>query len=432
MTDLPPPDPTDPGDHAAPLHAALEAAGAQFIPWGDTGAQIAEHFDAFEAEYAALRQRVGVLHLPQRGVLKLAGDDVKDYLHRLCTQEINQQTGGASVRAFQLNERGHVTADLMVHLGDVGTWLEGEATDLPGLAKLILARQFTEDLTLREAVGAYAVFWLIGPAAVQLLSAAARDDAARETATRVGAMPGTHHVLDLEGAPGVTAYRHDLGQLLGVRVVVAARHAAQLYPRLLAAAGHENTDPGALNPEDAAAFAERRRASLRGRPVGWSAFNTVRIEEGLPLYHVDFGPTSLPAEVPGPHGIDQAVSFTKGCYLGQEVVARMKSLGHPKKLLVAFRVDDSVADPADGADNQGPHPLPIAGAQVFDADDATKVIGAVTSSAASPLAGQTAIGFAVVRWGRHRPGTALQMPADGRLVDARVVPLDAPTTQAPG
>jgi len=433
---VPQPHPTDgPAEDAppAPLHAALEAAGAQFIPWGDSGAQIAEHFDAFEAEYAALRQRVGVIHLPQRGVLKLAGDDVKDYLHRLCTQEINGQAGGASVRAFQLNERGHVTADLMVHLGDAGTWLEGDADDLPALAKLILARQFTEDLTLREAVGACAVFWLIGPAAVRLLSAAARDDAARETAARVGAMPGTHHVLDLEGAPGVTAYRHDLGQLLGVRVVVAARHAAELYPRLLAAAGHEHTDPAVLNPEEAAAFAGRRRASLRGRPVGWSAFNTVRIEEGVPLYHVDFGPTSLPAEVPGPHGIDQAVSFTKGCYLGQEVVARMKSLGHPKKLLVAFRVDRGVDHGVDGpdgiasgVDNPTPHPLPVAGAQVFDADDPTKVIGAVTSSAASPLAGQTAIGFAVVRWGRHRPGTALRMPADGRLIDARVVSLDAP------
>ena len=155
MTDTPT-STTDPADSPAPLHAALEAAGAQFIPWGDSGGQIAEHFDAFEAEYAALRQRVGVLHLPQRGVLKLAGDDVKDYLHRLCTQEINQQEGGATVRAFQLNERGHVTADLMVHLGDAGTWLEGDADDLPELARLMLARQFTEDLTLREAVDAYA------------------------------------------------------------------------------------------------------------------------------------------------------------------------------------------------------------------------------------------------------------------------------------
>lgn len=415
-------------DHDTPLYTALDAAGAQFMPWGDTGVQIAEHFDAFEAEYAALRQRVGVLHMPQRGVLKLAGEDVKDYLHRLCTQDINKQEAGASVRAFQLNERGHVTADLLVHLGDEGTWLEGDAVDLPELARLILARQFTEELTLREAVGAYDVFWLIGPAAVQLLTAAARDPADRDAAARVGAMPGTHHVLNLTGAPDVTAYRHDLGQLLGVRVVVATRHAADFYPRLLATAGHETTDPNTLSPEDAAAFAQRRRASLRGRPVGWSAFNTLRIEEGVPLYHVDFGPTSLPAEVPGPQGIDQAVSFTKGCYLGQEVVARMKSLGHPKKLLVAFCIDPADDASADDTPTSTPTPddiLPVAGAQVFDAKDPTKVIGAVTSSAASPLAGQTAIGFAVVRWGRHRPGTELRLPAGGTLINAHVVPLDA-------
>ena len=402
-----PPQPTDPTEPA--LSTALTAAGAQFIPWGDSGAHIAEHFDAFEAEYAALRQRVGVLHLPHRGVLELRGADVKDYLHRLCTQNINDLSGGQSTRAFQLNERGQVTADLRVHHGDNATWLEADADDLPPMAELILARQFTEDLTLTERIADYEMFWLLGPASVQLLAAAATDP---DAATPVGAMPDTHHVIDLTAAPRVTAYRCDLGELLGIRLIVRREHAAALYRALLQAAGHEQVDPATLSNEAAAAFAERRRGSLRGRPIGWSALNTVRIEEGVPQYHIDFGPTSLPAEVPGPHGIDAAVSFTKGCYLGQEVVARMKSLGHPKKLLVGLKVDAVAA-------------LPIAGAQIFDADDPTRIIGALTSSAASPLAGQAAVGFAVVRWGRHRPGTRVRVPADGQMIDAVVGPLTA-------
>ena len=59
-------------------------------------------------------------------------------------------------------------------------------------------------------------------------------------------------------------------------------------------------------------------------PVGWAAFNSVRIEAGRPLFGIDFDATVLPAETPLE---DRAVSFTKGCYPGQEIVARMKSRG---------------------------------------------------------------------------------------------------------
>ena len=213
----------------------------------------------------------------------------------------------------------------------------------------------------------------------------------------------------------MTVYRWDLGSVLGVRLAVPSERAVAVYEALLKAAGHEAAPRGDADAEAQAAFAERRRASLRGRPVGWSAFNTVRIEEGVPMHHIDFGTDSLPAEVPGPHGIDAAVSFTKGCYLGQEVVARMKSLGHPKKLLVSLRV---------GADGDDPAPdLPIAGAQVLDAEKAEKVIGGVTSSAASPLLGQAPLALAVVRWGKHQAGTQVRVPAEGRLVPAEVRPL---------
>ena len=408
--DAPPPPPAAGAD----LHAALHAAGAEFLPWGGSGVQIPAHFDAFEAEYAALRQRVGVLALPQTGLLELRGPDVKDHLHRLCTQEINALTGGQSVRAFQLDERGCITADVFVHHGDDSTWIEGDRHDLPGLAELIVGRQFTEDFTLENITASRAAFWLVGPAAVQLLTAAADGTEARAAAGRVGTTPGTHHVLNLTDATGVTAARRDLGGLLGVVLHVPAARAAAAWAALLRAAGHEpGVDPATLDPAAAAAFAERRRASLRGRPVGWEAYNTVRIEEGVPQQHVDFGPTNLPAEVPGPHGIDAAVSFTKGCYLGQEVVARMKNLGHPKKLLVGFAVDDGDAVPAAGSPVQ----------EAADARDPDKVIGAVTSSTASPLAGQRPIGFAVVRWGRHRPGTAVRLPAGGGRVNATVTAL---------
>lgn len=401
------------------LSEFLDSSTAEMIPYGPplpdgSSIQIADAFDSFEAEYAAIRQRVGVMHLPQRAILQLTGSDVKDYLHRLCTQEINGLGGGDSVRAFQLDEKGHIASDLIVHHGDASTWLEMDVFDLPWVKDLLEKRMFTEDVTVEDWTDQRAVLWLLGPAAVQLLTAVV-GEADRNRAGEAGAKAGTHHVFDIPlpdaEAAHCTTYRWDLGSVLGLRLAVPSDRAAGVYEKLLEAAGYE------AGGEPDAEFAERRRGSLRGRPVGWSALNTVRIEEGVPMYHIDFGPDSLPAET---GLLDEAVSFTKGCYLGQEVVARMKSLGHPKKLLVGWRL--AAVDEQDAA-----VALPVAGSQVLEPGDKQKVIGGVTSSTASPLLGQLGIGFAVVRWGRHKPGTAALLPAGGRLAEAEIGALSAVT-----
>lgn len=411
------------------LYARL---GAEMMPWGPpladgsvievpesfAGANLDEGGD-FEAEYAAIRQRVGVMQLPQRAILQLTGADVKDYLHRLCTQEINKLEGGQTVRAFQLDEKGHIAADMIVHHGDDSTWLEMDVFDLAWVKELIESRLFTEDVTVDDWTNKRTFLWLLGPAAVRLMAAVASKDHA-EKVTQMGSMPGTTHVIDVPMNGGTVACcsttRWDLGNILGVRVAVPSEHAMETYGALLVKSGYE------IGAEIDAEFAQRRRASMRGRPVGWSAFNTVRIEEGVPRYHIDFGRNSLPGEVPGPCGIDGAVSFVKGCYLGQEVVARMKSLGHPKKMLVGLRVT-APEDAAAGTDDAAA--LPMAGAQVLEVGAKEKIIGGVTSSTASPLRGQAGIGMAVVRWGRHKPGTKVMVPAGGRLVEAEVVSLDA-------
>ncbi|MEM8495505.1 MAG: hypothetical protein AAF663_08985, partial [Planctomycetota bacterium] len=142
------------------LYARL---GAEMMPWGPplpdgSVIEVAESFantaeeegGDFEAEYAAIRQRVGVMHLPQRAVLQLTGADVKDYLHRLCTQEINGLEGGQTVRAFQLDEKGQIASDLIVHHGDESTWLEMDVFDLPWVKELIESRLFTEDVTTED------------------------------------------------------------------------------------------------------------------------------------------------------------------------------------------------------------------------------------------------------------------------------------------
>jgi folate-binding protein YgfZ len=146
----------------------------------------------------------------------------------------------------------------------------------------------------------------------------------------------------------------------------------------------------------------------RARPAGWHAYNIARIEAGTPLHHVDFGTESLPHES---GVIGERVSFRKGCYLGQEVVARMESLGKPKQRLVGLRIAEDA--------------LPVAGSPVFElgADGAPgNPVGSITSSTLSPMLGASSVAFAMVRTAHAEPGTVLGVPAEGVRATATVQP----------
>jgi folate-binding protein YgfZ len=142
------------------------------------------------------------------------------------------------------------------------------------------------------------------------------------------------------------------------------------------------------------------------RPIGWAAFNATRIEAGRPIFGIDFDDTVLPAET-GPLRMQRAVSFTKGCYPGQEIVARMHARSQTARQIVGFRMDDDF--------------LPIAGAQIFD--DQSNVVGAVTSSTISPVLSGAAIGLGMVKRSHVAPGSALHIPAEGAVRTATVVDL---------
>jgi len=369
----------------------------------DAPAMLVQSFGHYEAEYAAIRKGVGIFHEPQRGILQLTGSDVRDFLHRLTTQNANAMTGGQSVRAFQLNVKGRIEADMIIHHGDMNTWLDADRCDLPALARLYDGRLFTEDVTIENHSDQRTAVALHGPAALDLLRAVSDDGG--DGAQRMFDMPGTHHVIRLNDAH-VTAYRHDACGVPGVRLWLPSEQATDVYKRLANAVGGLTPDVDA----DAAGGGAKR--AIRGRGIGWLAFNTARIEAGRPIYHVDFGPDTTPAET-GPL-FDEAVHLAKGCYLGQEIVARMHALGHPKRVLVGLAFDSDSTDPA----------LPVAGSPVYQpADDGstpTDVIGGITSSTLSPMSGGRAIALAMMKWGRHTADTPVVAPADGRFVTGSV------------
>lgn len=368
----------------------------QWIPWGTT-AEIVGVFDAFETEYAAIRGGAALLDLPQRGVLEVTGSARGAFLQRMLTQDMRQITRGAIAHAFWLNRKGRIDADLMMcEFGErmlIECARSVAAETAASLTKFII----DEDVQVTDSSAAFACLSIEGPKSLDLLARAGLDPSALEALARPSrCAEGTI------GSHRCAFARRDLTGEVGIAIFVATDGARDVWRVLLSLIGVDDGAPGG-----------RRRA----KPCGWFAFNTARIEAGTPLFEIDFGASALPHET---SLLDSRVSFTKGCYLGHEVVARMQSLGKPKQVIRAFRMEGEA--------------LPTEGAQVFAAGAVGEPIGQVTSSTVSPMLGGASIGFATIKTAHAAHGTLLEIAAEGGLAKATVLPAlaaIAPRSAAP-
>ena len=324
--------------------------------------------DVVETEYGRLRNRAAIMDCPHRALIDLAGDDRLDFLHRTLSNDMNGLKPGEGRRAFMLTAKGKIMADLIVLHDHDRTLIDVDAADAAMVVEELDKLLFGEDVQIfAEAIDFLHRLSLHGPDAASIVESLMPETLELTDTALV-------HQSTIVGGAASLVYRHDVAGVPGFHLWLPAEAASQVWQAIVPA-----------NPDQE-----------RAKPLGWLAFNIARLEAGTPLFHVDFGPDSLPGET---GLLDEAVSFTKGCYRGQEIVATMKDRGHPSKLLVKWQ--------ADGDE------LPVGGAPVFDSADSTDPIGAVTSSTPSPLRSGKPIGLAMVKWGHHAPGSELFAAAEG-------------------
>jgi folate-binding protein YgfZ len=356
------------------------AAAVEHLPYGPPrgdGAvcEIPATFGSVESEYAAIRRSVGLVDAAHRGTVRVTGADRSDFLNRMVTQEL-AGAGAGSVRAsFWLNRKGRIDADLLVvELGDE-MLIDLDVHQAAATVESLDAFIFTEDVALEDATESTHRIQMHGPAAAALLAHVVEgDDPALE--------PHAAARVRIGGIDVVAARRDQVGET-GLDLFVALADAERAWTALLDAA-----------------------VDRPARPVGWYAFNIARIEAGTPLFNVDFGTTNLPHET---GVLDERVSFKKGCYLGQEVVARMQSLGRPKQMLMGLRLHSER--------------LPVADAEVFAVGEGGGVgdqVGVITSSTISPMLGGAPIAFAMLRTAEAEEGAKVLVSAEGEHVEAEV------------
>jgi folate-binding protein YgfZ len=304
-------------------------------------------------DYDVIARACGLLDRSERGKLALSGSQAKEFLNGQVTNEVEALDPGQGVYAAFLSPKGKMLGDLRVlDLGDE-LFLDTERVALQGLFNLLRRTMIGYDAQLHKRTLERGLLSLVGPRAREIAGAAE--------------LPAQEHAnspAEVDGVPA-TLVATDLG----IDLVCDSADTARL------------------------------RAALEARgavPVSDAAVEALRVERGRPRYGVDLDDSVIPQEA----GLNErAVSFSKGCYVGQETVARLFYKGKPNRHLRGLRLS-----------------APAASGDELRLGD--KVVGRLGTVVHSPAHGPIALALLRREAG---PGDTLAVGADG--ASARVVEL---------
>lgn len=251
-----------------------------------------------DAEYRVLRESAGFLDRSDRGALSVAGPDAAALLHGQLTNDIEGIEPGSGCYAALLDRKGHMQADMRVlRRSAEDLWLDVEPETTAVVARHLTTYGVGRNATVSDESSAWAIVSAIGPQATIMTGL---DGLAPEHA---------HRRVELGGVDALAVATD-----LGIDLIVTADEATALRGAL--------SGSGAVEVSEAAA-------------------EIVRVESGRPRFGSEMTERTIPAEA---HINDRAVNFTKGCYIGQETVARLHYKGKPNRHLRGLRLSGPAAD----------------------------------------------------------------------------------------
>lgn len=337
-----------------PLIEEHRAAGARMEEFA--GCILPSAFSDFAQEYRAARESATLFDTNWHAIFALSGRDRVKYLHAISSNNIKDLGEGHGVFALLLNPQGHILAELEVYsLKDkllVLSHASARERAFATLKKYILGSQ----VQLEDLTGQFGSLAFEGPGAATLFEEMVASDLTSLPELAIVEAP-----IDL--AVGYAIRRSHFGEL-GAEIVTPREHLTHLWKSLAAKARAQN-----------------------GLPAGMKVLNALRLEAGVPWFPLDFNDSVIPQEavLENTH-----ISFSKGCYTGQEIVERVRSRGHVNRKRVVLKFSANDPPPAGTK-------LRAGGVEV----------GYVTSSAFSPAMG-TAIGMGYLRREHNATGSIVE------------------------
>ncbi len=322
-------------------------------------------------EYEALNIRAGLVDFSFRSRVCVLGADREKFLHGQVTNDILRLKTGQACYAALVTAKGKMESDLYVFKLKDELLLDFE----PGLTARVIERLqrfvIAEDVQVVDVSPHYGLLSVSGPRAREVL----------ERSSLNLCIPGLALNWESIGTEGGEIY-----------VANNPRFGIEGYDLFVPS--------GEL--EQVALALDRAGSEIGARWVGLAAIETVRIENGVPRYGVDMNESTLPQEA---ELQERAISFSKGCYIGQEVIARIRTYGKVNKALRRLRLPPDM-------------PLPEAGSKILAEG---REVGWMTGATYSPRF-KSGIALGYVRKEVNAPGTVLQIGAGGGF-NAEIMPL---------
>ena len=341
-----------------------DLSGALFRP--EAGWSVPAGYGALDAEVRAVRTRAGMIDLSDRAKIELTGSERVAFLDGLVTADLKVLTPGTSAYALLLNEKSRVLGDLRVYAFPMSLVLDIEAAQKDSILRLLEKARVSDDVEFRD-LGACGHLAVHGPASGEI------------AASVFGA--------DLRATP-LDAF---------LTVPIDRRHEGHVARmQTTGEAGYAIWSPGSSLAEAWDALSRRGVT-----PIGRDAYEVLRIEAGVPRFGADMGEDTLALEA----APESAISFTKGCYVGQEIVARGTYVGQVRRKLLGLRVDVDVP--------------PVRGDRI---SKGSREVGFVTSGAWSPTLGWV-IALALLRANEVSAQDNLFIDRGGWALRARLRPL---------
>ncbi len=359
-----------------PLYTIHEQLGASFekkhLDWN-----IATEFTDSVSEHHAVRNNVGISDVSYRGRYQLIGEDRAKFLHRIISNDVESLSTGEGTYATILTHRGKIIADMSISVLEAAIRIDTAPETTESLFNELDKYIIADDVELSDVTAETGAIAVHGPKSTDLVQSVLGIN-------ELAALPKRYNCsreADSLFKHTIICVRTDDTGEMGWTLYTAAAELVSLWETLMT---------------------EGARFDIQ--PIGWNALESLRIEAGVPRYGAELTDAVIPLEAELEHAID----FEKGCYIGQEIVARMKYRGHPNRLLRGIEVDsDSTSQECC---------ILRGGAPVFKGD---KEVGWVTSATFAPTL-EKSIALGYVRMEVTEAGSRVQIETPEGSVDGTI------------
>ncbi len=255
-----------------------------------------------EQEYKSVREGAGVMEMAHEGMIKLSGKDARSFLHALATQDFKNLADGAVTHTAFTNAKARMIADAAAYAISDFIVLSVERSCLQNLLAHLDKYLIAEDVKIEDVTEKMSALYILGKNSGALAENALGIAMGKAVVCRAVALQGTE----------LWCARKDMAKVNGIILFAPYAQVKNLQDNLLS-----------------------KKDEFGAATFGPDTYEIFRIEAGIPRYNVDMTEENIFPET----GMEDAVSYTKGCYLGQETVIRVKHQGQVNRKIVQIKID---------------------------------------------------------------------------------------------